>query len=417
MTAAPRSFQPDGKANYRNLVFDIGWYGIALAATTRFLQFFALDMGASAMDLGWLTALPALIVLFTTSLSPWWRQRHNDSVHAVLLPGFIQRMAFLLPVFAPFFPQQWRVPWIIFASTLPMIGQGTVSAIFMIMMRETIEDSDLTRLVNSRQMAMNIAMTIGAIAFGLMLERIVFPLNYQIMFVVAFAFSIISQLHLTRLHVLRPEQSVRRQPKRSYRVLFSDPAFRSVALVVLAAFASFHLVIAVTPIQLKNGLHFSQGYMGLYGALEVAAGFAITLVMNRLMQRFGARRLIAMSLVATAAAPLVIAFAPSQTFALLAAVLSGAAWSAIGISCFAYFAERTAKNDMQAAMVYQQIVYIAIFVMPLLGSGLVNMGVSVVTVLVVGALVRLLGAGICEMGLMPHKRRFSALVEPVGSGD
>lgn len=412
MASVTRSSLPLEKANYNHLVWDIAWYGLALAATTRFLQFYALKMGASAMDLGWLTALPALVVLFTTTLSPWWRSRYDDSVKAVIIPAFMQRLLFLMPAFAPFFPQEWRVPWIIFASSFPTIGQGAVAAIFAVMMRETIEDKDLSPLLTRRHMVMNIAMTAAAIAFGLMLEHVAFPLNYQIMFIVAFGFSLVSEYHVALLRVLKPEQSKRIQPKRSYRELFSDRNFQSVTLVVMSAFLAFHIVVSVIPLQLKNVLHASEGFLGLYGALEVVSGFSITLVLNQLVRRFGNRSIIAGALVANAGAALVVALAPNQTVALLGAVLTGASWSAIGVCSFGYFAERTAKNDMHAAMVYHQIVFAAIFIAPLIGSGLVNAGASVASVLLLGAATRLGAAWVCEWGLRMFGKK---QVEPIYS--
>lgn len=411
MATVSRASLPVEKSNYRHLVMDIAWFGLALAATTRFLQFYALEMGATAIDLGWLTALPALVIIFTTMLSPWWRSRYHDSVSAVILPGLGHRLLFLLPAFAPFFPEHLRVPYIIFASTLPTIAQGTVASIFVVMMRETIRDKDLQPLLTQRHMAMNITITIGAIVFGIMLEKVAFPLNYQIMFLVAFIFSMFSEWHLTRLHVLNPEQSRKEAaPRRTYRELFADSRFQSVALVVLVSFLVFHVIIAVIPLQLKDHFNATEAYLGVYGALEVASAFGITLVLNRLIARFGNRGVIALGLFVNGIAALVVALAPDATFALLSAVLTGASWSAIGVCAFGFFAERTAKDDMQAAMVYNQLAYVAIFVGPLIGSFLVNAGVSVIAVLLAGAALRFAGAAICHFGLRVFGRK---RVEPV----
>ncbi len=95
---------PLERSNYQHLVLDIGWFAIALAATSRFMQFYAIRMGADAVALGLMTALPAIILVFSTSLSAWWRSHFNDSVRAIMLPSLGFRFIFLLPAFAPFFP-------------------------------------------------------------------------------------------------------------------------------------------------------------------------------------------------------------------------------------------------------------------------------------------------------------------------
>jgi predicted MFS family arabinose efflux permease len=416
MLAKRKPLQAAEGANFRHLVWDIAWFGLALAATTRFLQFFALEMGATAMDLGWITALPALVVMMTTMLSPWWRSCCSSSISAVMLPGFIQRLMFLLPAFAPFFPPEWRVPWIIAASTLPMIGQGVVSAIFVMMMRETVDDSQLQRLLTRRHIAMNVTITGGAVAFGLMLEALPFPLNYQIMFVAAFGFAMISQWHLTQLKPLSAEASSAPVVHRGYRQLLADPNFRSVIAVLIAGFGTFHLVIAVIPIHLKNGLGATEGYMGVYGGLEVLSGFLIALTLDRLSRHFSSRTLVALSMAATGLGVLVAALAPNREIALISAVLNGAGWSVAGLCSFAYFAERTAKSDMHAAMVYHQIIYACIFVAPLLGSWLVDNGLGVVNVLLLGFAARLLGAAICEFGA-EQRKRYAPWMEAGAAGD
>jgi predicted MFS family arabinose efflux permease len=416
MIAESKPLQAAEEANFRHLVWDIAWFGLALAATTRFLQFFALEMGATAMDLGWLAALPALVVLMTTTLSPWWRSRSKSSISAVMLPGLIQRLMFLLPAFAPFFPSEWRVPWIIAASTLPMIGQGVVSAIFVMMMREVVDDSRLQRLLTRRHIAMNVTITGGAVAFGLMLEALPFPLNYQIMFAAAFGFAMASQWHLTRLRPLQTEASAAPAVHRGYRQLLADPDFRSVIAVLIAGFGAFHLVIAVIPIHLKNGLGATEGYMGVYGGLEVLSGFLIALALDRLSRRFSSRTLVALSMAATALGVLVVALAPNREIALISAVLNGAGWSVAGLCSFAYFAERTDKSDMHAAMVYHQIIYACIFAAPLLGGWLVDNGLGVVNVLLLGFAARLLGAAVCEFGV-EQRKRYASWMEAGAAGD
>src|SRR5687768_4578574 len=182
--AVPRDVE---QANYHNFVMDVAWYGIALAATTRFIQFYALQMGATPMELGWLASLPALILMFSNAFSLWWRGLFSCSSSAVLLPGLTQRFVFLLPAFAPFFPEHLRSTWIVMSATLPAIGQGVAATMFIVMMRETIHLDHLQTLVTRRTLVMNIAVTVGALMFGLVLEHLPFPTNYQIMFVAAYA--------------------------------------------------------------------------------------------------------------------------------------------------------------------------------------------------------------------------------------
>ncbi|KAB2856956.1 MAG: hypothetical protein F9K46_13545, partial [Anaerolineae bacterium] len=60
------------RENFNHLVQDIGWFGLALPATTHFLSAFAIRLGASASLLGLMAAIPALIVLISAGLAGRW---------------------------------------------------------------------------------------------------------------------------------------------------------------------------------------------------------------------------------------------------------------------------------------------------------------------------------------------------------
>ena len=381
------------RANYHHLVMDIAWFGLALAATTRFLQFFALRMGATPMDIGWISSVPALILVFSTALSGWWRSHYRDSVSAVWIPSIVFRLIFLLPAFAPFFPAEWRVAWIIASATLPALGQGVSSAIFMMMMRDTVSDQVIPPLLTRRYLALNVAITLSSLGFGFMLDTLPFPTNYQVMFVAAFGFSMVSQWHLGRLRVLyQPTAEESQRIKlRPLAQLFSEPNFIAVAVVSFVSFFAFYLLFAVVPLHLERALNASEGWMGLYGGVEVAAGVLISLRLNAVLARLGNRRIIGYSLLGLALAALVIALSPNMLVALAGAALTGASWTAISICSLAYFTEKTARGDMQASMIFHQLLFAAIFIGPIMGTGIVSMGLSTVTMLILGALVRLGG--------------------------
>ena len=65
-------------ANFHHLVMDVAWFGLALAASSRFAQFYAIRLGATPIELGWLAALPSLVLrrrTFTKHGGPKYRAR------------------------------------------------------------------------------------------------------------------------------------------------------------------------------------------------------------------------------------------------------------------------------------------------------------------------------------------------------
>jgi MFS family permease len=404
MATISQPSQPIEKANYFHMLMDIAWFGLALAATTNFLRFFALDLGASAFDLGLIVSIPAFVIIFACMGSAWWRNRHRDSVRAVLLPGFIQRLGFFLPVFAPFMPAQFQVPWLIFSATVPVLGQGIAASVFTIMMRDTISDDKMRPLLAQRHIALNIAMFLSNAIAGFLLSVLPFPVNYQAMFLVAFAFAMVSEWHLTKLHVLNPQASEGKLKLRTYGELLHDKNFRTVAVMAFTIFFVFHVIVSVIPLQIR-AIGADSGFIALMGNVEVMAGFLAVIKLEWLISRFGTRRLLVVSTFALGFAALVYAFSTNLVMIIIASALSGGFWSLTNVCLFSFLLERTRKDDIRAAEIYHQLLFLGIALAPMIGSSLAQAGVNLGAVLIFGAIIRFGGAFICEFGTRTNKKK------------
>jgi predicted MFS family arabinose efflux permease len=388
------------QANYNHLVIDIVWFGLALAATTRFLSLYAIRLDATPAQLSLLAALPGVALLLSTGLSGWWRRRYGDTIQAIRWPGLMFRLVFLLPAFAPFFPLEWQPIWLILAVSLTALPQGISGAIFIVLMREAVSENRLARLTSSRTLALNIAVGAGALAFGLLLESLPFPVNYQVMFLIAFLFTLISQWHVLNIRVLYPDSALPPEPSEGARPtvpgvgrIWQSRRFLAVAFVVLITHIAFFSIIMVTPLRLVDELGASEGFIALFGLAELIAGAMIATQTDRIARRIGARMMIVLSMVGTALASTIIAGAVTLETTLLAAAISGAAWTAASIGVFILFIERVPKETSTASAVgYQQVIAAGIFLGPMLGNALFDLRLSLIDILLVGAGLRLLAA-------------------------
>lgn len=381
------------QTNFSHLVFDIAWFGLALAATTRFLSIYAMRLGASPTDLGWIASLPGLVLLIAAGLTPRWRRLYSSSLRAVIWPALTFRIIFLLPAFAPFLPVEWRPLWLILAVTIPALPQGIAGAIFISLMRESVNEDRQAALHSHRSMAMNITIGLGALAFGVLLEALPFPLNYQVMFVLAFLFALASFAHVLRIHILYPAPVPlpRKQAPQYEEGIWRSPAFLSVALAALIGHVAFTALVMVIPLHLVDGLGASEGFMALYGMVELGGGALMAVFAEKLIHRFGSRQIIAMMMVGLAAAAVWMALVPVLALTLVTALLTGMSWTAATISMFVYLVERVpSRESTRSSGAFQQVIALGVFLGPLFGNMLLDLQMPVVNVLLTGAVLRIL---------------------------
>ncbi|MBZ0297624.1 MAG: MFS transporter [Anaerolineae bacterium] len=399
-TSTALSSNQQERANYYKLVVEIAWFGLAVASTSRFLSVYAIRLGASSNDLGWMTSLPFVMLLVSTTFSSWWRSRYTSSIKAIYWPSLGFRLVFLLPALTPLLPAHLQPMWLIFSVALPALPQGISSTIFVGMMREAIPEEKQVKLASARNLWMNITIALAALGFGVWLEHAPFPMNYQVMFLAAFVLAMISQWHVMKIH-LKSEEVPAPLVKSNAQPLRS-PVFQRAILTGVIIHIGFMAVIPVTPMRLVNDLNANEGFMAIYGIAELASAALICVFIGRIANYLGNRKMIAFAMFGTAASAFILASAQQLPVTLLAAALSGASWTAAAIGLYGLFVESTHNlpiNDMtRYTTVYNQIIYFAAFIGPMIGSNLANTGLSLITVILIGGFMRSL-AGLSVLHL------------------
>lgn len=399
-TAVFRDASPE-QSNFRHLVYDIGWFGLALATTTRFLSIYAIHVGANAAQISLLTALPALMLLITSLWGGWWRTRYPDTVKAVFWPSLGFRLMFLLPAFTPFLPATWQPYWLLLAVTLPAIPQGIGGVVFLVLMREAVPEHRYPLLQSQRFMVMNITIAVSALACGLWLESAPFPLNYQAMFLLAFVVTLVSLWHVMRV---RPQYVAPvRRPQLFSRDLWRQPNLREMIFAIGVTHVSFFVIMPLVPLHLVDNLGATEGFIAAFGLAELLGGAGIAALAGRLVRRAGTRPLMGVAMLFTALSAVLIALAPALWLTLPAAFLLGASWTLVAINIIAYMNELSPDDYAgEYATVYTQAVGLSTFVGPVLGGMLAGANIHLVTLLLLGAGMRLVAGWLLLVPARPR---------------
>lgn len=382
------------QANHNHLGGDILWYALAMPALMNFFSVYAIKLGATPLDLGLLSALPAIFGLLSTTLSKWWRDRYDDTVDSLVIPSVMMRLRLPLYALVPLLPQQFQVTSLIVIASLGALPMGVSGIIFLVLMREAVSDTRLTDLLSRRLLAWNLGIAASTLLLGFWLERAPFPINYQLMFLAGFAMMMVSLWHVLQVKVVNITPAPKTTRDSSMLQPWRDRDFRGLAGILGVLFVGFYAILPVIPLFLVNSMGASEGFIALYSMAELAGGAAMATMTNRLTRRFGNPVVIAAGMVLTGLATIILALAGNLYLMLPAALITGAAWTAVDISQFSMFSANTSPEDRAShTRAYYQVLSVAAFFGPLIGSTLANNGVDLVLVLLIGAGMRI-AAGI-----------------------
>lgn len=397
------------RANFHHLVYDVVWFGLAFAATSRFLSVFAIRFGADADVLSWMTSLPAIMIMISATFAAAWRQRvaHLTSMSAMYWPDLVFRLVFLLPAFTPFLPAEWQTGWLIFAAAVPALGQGLGGVIFIVALNESIPKDQMVALIGRRSLAFNISLGLCVLAYGAWLRMVSFPLNFQLMFVLAFVASMISKWHVHQVvsvvPAIAPDAPATRDAPPAHGP-WRSPQFRTMLLAIALYHIAFFAVNAVIPLRLVRDLGADEGFIAIFGLLELVGGALLSMRGPQLLERFGPRRMIAAAMTVTALAIALIAGAGSLPLTLVGALLAGAAWTMVGGLCtYGMYSEIVPQEfATRYSTAFHQVIGLAVFVGPFIGSYLAGV-TTLSAVLWAGAGLRLLASltGLLVWGKRP----------------
>jgi MFS family permease len=315
--------------------------------------------------------------------------------------------------------------WAYILVTLLMSIPGTVLAVgFNALFADAVPPEWRPHVTGVRNAVLSVAFIVTSLSCGVILETMSFPLGYQVVFAIGTLGAIMSTVHL---YFVRPLSDGRQRPAgRWYRLGdlaspgriqgVTDQGRTAIGLrfltrssgksmlrleilrgpfgVVLAGLFAFHvaqyLAIPLFPIAWVNDLGFSDGLISQGQALFYAAVFIGSTQLNRITQRLGNQRVLAVGVLLLAGYPAVTAVMQGPPVYLLVSLLGGLGWSLAGGAIANYILERTPDDDRPAHLAwYNLALNAAILIGSLLGPLLANW-IGLMAALLVAAMARAL---------------------------
>ena len=225
-SVAPPDVTRQQKRNFLNVQIDAVGIGLASAAAS-FLPIFLTRLDATNTQIGLLTSMPALAGLILSIPVGSFLQGRRQIVPWFSAARLLVVSCYAITGLAGFFiPQPYMVQAILVIWAFATLPQTIVAVSFTVVMNEVAGPTHRYELMSRRWSILGLTTAITTLLTGAVLDRIVFPLNYQIVFLFLSLGGLISFYFSSHINIPAVEP-----PPRPACVSLSQQAKNYVALI------------------------------------------------------------------------------------------------------------------------------------------------------------------------------------------
>jgi hypothetical protein len=321
---------PPERHNERVLYAEVFFQSIAGAGALSFLAVFLVRLGAPNWLVGLHTSLPALVTILAILPVGAFVRRQRNLVRVVNVARLIYRSAvasFGLLVYLP----AAVAPFLLVAveSLVAIPGAALNVASTTILGRATTPRRRPSML--STRMAVHGLMgsAVGLLA-GLWLDRVVYPLNYQLLFLSALLAGLgsIAMLSRLKLPTISPEQAAARARVgvgvgQVLALVRATPLFRDFAIAAFIFRIGQDLPMALYAIYRVRTLGASDAWIGALLTIQRFLSVFVYIILSRVLSKTRSRSILWVSCLGIALFPLAMALARTPEQLVISAILGG----------------------------------------------------------------------------------------------
>jgi MFS family permease len=172
--------------NILNFTLDTAIQGVIMGGISTYLSVFVVRLGASSLLVSLLTSLPAVLMAVLSIPVGLWVERQVDPVRLTNQIRLFHRGAFLVVGLLPFVFERYLAEAVVVVWALNSVPATAINLSWMAVVAEIVPPRRRPSVNGTRWALLSLVTAISVAAFGYLLERMDFPINYQIVFAVSF---------------------------------------------------------------------------------------------------------------------------------------------------------------------------------------------------------------------------------------
>jgi MFS family permease len=367
--------------NIRNLYTETTWFGVLNGLTATFMSVFALRLGATTDQVGWLTALPALVSVVWLIPAARLIERQQRRLPLILWAGFLQRLGYLLLAIMPFFIVTGRVEALIIINTLVTLPAAIINTAITALIPDLTTAERRGQLVSMRWLLLSLTATAAALLGGKLLDLMPVPLNYQVLIGGGTLLSLIGLFYLRRIKVPR-SVAPRPAPQPGQRIswqrlqdglvgLFAQREFMRFTLASFVFYWGIYLPAALWSILRVRELGASDTWIGLIAVVVDGSTILGYFFWGKIVANRGNRWVLIVTAVGVSIYAFLTALVPTIGWMIPTSVLGGFTWAGCNLALFNMLLHvcPAARRPTYVAL-YTALMNVSAFAAPMLGAAL-----------------------------------------------
>lgn len=414
------------RSNFRHLYMDIAWFGILNGTILSFLSVFATRAGATGNQIGLIGAAPAVANLLFSIPASMILQK-LPTARVVFWSAFLQRIFYVGLAVVPFFTQSEPLIWVIILSTFVLSIPGTGLAVGInALIAQTVPVEWRGHVVARRNMLLSL-FSIGALTLsGQLLTTLPFPLNYQVVFFIGFAGSMLSCLHLALVKPIAQQDEPRKMPKvgtsrlrekyahvrlevRKKIRLANQPQrlnlnalkgkYGLVMLILFMFWFALFLSVPIFPVYQVNVLGLTDQTISLGSSFFQVTTLIGSTQIAFLARKFNNHRMTGIGLCGLTVYPLLLPLSKTALIFIVVSAIGGIFWSMVNGCLVNYLLELIPTNNLAGHLAWYNLAMNAATLAGSLGGPLVAAQIGLTGALILFGLGRLIsGAALLRWG-------------------
>jgi MFS family permease len=397
------------------LYFDIAWFGVLSGSAVNFLNVYATRIGATGFQIGLIGAMSAIVSLFLAIPSGRWLGKQTPNKKAVFWASIYYRAGFFLFIFLPLvLNESQQIIAIILLTFIMAIPLTPLGVGFNALFAEAVPNEFRAHVAGVRNVMFALMFMITSVISGTLLDRLPFPLGYQIVFAIGAFGAALSSYHLYFVkpfrkdvgpHLSQPEpaSTVRApSPRNILSILRLDiwkTRFKNILLTFFAFHFAQYLAVPVFPIYNVRVLELNDNHLGIGTACFYFTVLIGSTQLRKFAHRIGNKNLTGWSVALLAVYPFLLSISTEVWHFYGLSLIGGLNFAMVSGSYANYMLEHIPASDRPSHLAWYNIILnaailIGSLVGPIIGEAI---GLSQ-TLLLIAALRFLSGLFILKWG-------------------